>query len=123
MQELNHGGKGIISYNAKKIGDQDVLFVDNSFLTMFSYPFAAGNPQTALQEPRTAVLSEALAKKLFQINGNDFGSLLGRPVILGNDSIPYKLTGICKMFPKILICNLTSCFPITRSTVLRLESS
>ncbi|HXR80696.1 MAG TPA: ABC transporter permease, partial [Saprospiraceae bacterium] len=93
-------GKGIVSYNTKKIGDQDVLFVDNSFLTMFSYPFAAGNPQTALQEPRTAVFSEALAKKLFQINGNDFGSLLGRPVILGNDSIPYKLTGICKDVPE-----------------------
>ena len=93
-------GKGIISYNAKKIGDQDILFVDNSFLAMFSYPFAAGNPQTALQEPRTAVFSEALAKKLFQINGNDFGSLLGRPVILGNDSIPYKLTAICKDVPE-----------------------
>src|ERR1044071_3609675 len=25
-------GKAIISYNTKKIGDQDVLFVDNSFL-------------------------------------------------------------------------------------------
>ena len=93
-------GKGIISYNAKKIGDQDILFVDNSFLAMFSYPFAAGNPQTALQDPRTAVLSETLAKKLFQINGNDFGSLLGRPVILGNDSIPYKVTGICKDVPE-----------------------
>ncbi|HYK44774.1 MAG TPA: ABC transporter permease [Parafilimonas sp.] len=93
-------GKGIVSYNTKKIGDQDILFVDNSFLAMFSYPFAAGNPQTALQDPRTAVLSETLAKKLFQINGNDFGSLLGRPVILGNDSIPYKVTGICKDVPE-----------------------
>jgi putative ABC transport system permease protein len=59
-------GKGIISFNTKKIGEQNILFVDNSFLTMFNYPFVAGNPQTALQQPRTAIVSESLATKTFQ---------------------------------------------------------
>ena len=31
-------GKSIISYNTKKIGEQNTLFVENSFLSMFSYP-------------------------------------------------------------------------------------
>src|SRR3954465_11102359 len=44
-------GKSIISYNNKKIGDQNVLFVENAFLSMFTYPLIAGNAATALKEP------------------------------------------------------------------------
>src|SRR6266487_2729953 len=45
---INHArivpfGAAIIINNEKKIGDQEVLAVDNSFLTMFSYPLIAGD--------------------------------------------------------------------------------
>src|SRR5215211_4498172 len=43
-------GPLIISYNQKKLGKQNGLGVDNSFLTMFSYPLAAGDRNTALKE-------------------------------------------------------------------------
>src|SRR3981081_1557952 len=50
-------GKSIISNNNnKKVGEQNVLAVDNSFLTMFSYPLIAGDIHTALKEPYTAIL-------------------------------------------------------------------
>ena len=47
----------IITYNDKKIGAQEGFAVDNSFLTMFSYPLVAGDPESALQQPNTVVLS------------------------------------------------------------------
>src|SRR3954447_20309712 len=55
---INHSrvypfGKTLISYDNKKFDEQVVLAVDNSFLTMFSYSFLAGNPRTALKDPRT----------------------------------------------------------------------
>src|SRR5262249_19279703 len=53
-------GKAIITYNNKKIGEQDVLAADNAFLSVFSYPLLAGNAATALKEPNTVILSETL---------------------------------------------------------------
>ena len=102
---INHArvepfGKAIISTNTKKIADQNVLAVDNSFLTMFSYPFIAGNAETALKDPHDAVLSENSARKIFDIKNNDFSSVIGRTFIMGTDSTPYKITAVCKDVPE-----------------------
>ena len=42
-------GKSIITYNTKKIGEQNVLSVENSFLTMFTYPLIAGNEANSIE--------------------------------------------------------------------------
>jgi putative ABC transport system permease protein len=91
-------GMKILSYNTKKIGGQKLLWVDNSFLTMFSYPFLAGNVATALKEPSTAVISETLAKKLFGVN-NHLESLIGKVIIQGG-SEPLKITGVFRDVPE-----------------------
>jgi len=102
---INHArivpsGKNIITYKDKKIGEQEVLFADNSFLTMFSYPWIAGDATTALKEPHTAVLSEAAARKIFDLKDNNFGNITGRLFIMSRDSTPYKVTGILKDIPE-----------------------
>src|SRR5712671_2494533 len=70
-------GKSIISNNNKKIGDQNVIAVDNSFLTIFSYPLTEGDVKTALKDPYTAILSQASARKIFDIRDNNFSPLVG----------------------------------------------
>src|SRR3977135_801471 len=71
-------GKTIISNNnSKRVGEQNVLAVDNSFLSMFSYSLVAGDIQTALKSPYTAILSATSARKIFDIRDNNFRSLLG----------------------------------------------
>jgi putative ABC transport system permease protein len=100
---LNHSrvepfGKNIITYNNKKIGDQEVLAVDNSFLSMFDYPLVAGDVQTALKEPYTAIVSQNSANIIF--GSTNYSSLLGKVITMGTDSIPYKITGICKDVPE-----------------------
>jgi len=93
-------GKSIIAYNTKKIGEQNVLFVENSFLSMFNYPLITRNIATALKEPHSVVLSQSLAKKIFSVNDNSYASILGKGVVFGTDSTPYKITGICKDVPE-----------------------
>jgi len=88
----------ILSYNTKKIGGQNIFWVDNSFLAMFSYPLLAGNAATALKEPNTTVISETLAKKIFDPN-NHLESLIGKVIILGGGE-PLKITGICRDVPE-----------------------
>ncbi len=93
-------GKQIISNGTKKYGDQEVLAVDNSFLTMFSYPLLAGDLKSALTTPYTAVLSEDAAYRYFGVRGNEAVSAIGKTFIMGNDSTPFKVTGICRNTPE-----------------------
>ena len=93
-------GRTIISYNLKKIGDQNTYYVENSFLSMFNYPLVAGNAATALKDPHTVILSQTLAKKIFVVDDNNYASLLGKGIIAGSDSTPFKITGICKDVPE-----------------------
>ena len=66
-------GKAIITYNNKKIGEQDVLAVDNSFLSMFILSIACRRLQhTALKEPNSVILSETLASKIFEYKEQRF---------------------------------------------------
>src|SRR5436309_15362544 len=65
-------GKAIITNNAKKIGEQELVVADNFFLTMFSYPLIAGDAQNALKEPYTTILSETSARKIFDVRDNNF---------------------------------------------------
>src|SRR5688572_24689956 len=74
---VNPQGPAILTNKSnKKIGDQNGLAVENSFLKIFDYPLIAGNTATALKEPRSVILSESLAKKLFEIKNANFESLL-----------------------------------------------
>lgn len=93
-------GKQIIIYNTKKFGDQEILAVDNSFLSMFTYPLSAGDKNTALAEPYTAILTEDAAARYFGVSGKDAGSVIGKAFILGRDPVPYKITGICRNVPE-----------------------
>jgi putative ABC transport system permease protein len=102
---INHArvepfGTVIIINNEKKIGDQEVLAVDNSFLTMFSYPLIAGDLHSALKDPYTLILSRASAEKIFDVRDDNFSPIIGKTVLMGTDSIPYKVTGVCKDVPE-----------------------
>lgn len=66
---------------------QDVLTVDTSFFSVFSYRFVEGNPRTALRTKQDAVLSESFAKKLF---GNQ--PALGK--IVKTDGSEFIVTGV-----------------------------
>jgi putative ABC transport system permease protein len=93
-------GSLILTINEKKIEAKRGLAVDNSFLSMFSYPLFAGNPQNALTQPNDIILDETLARKIFGVTDNHFESLIGKTVQISRDSLPYKITGICKDVPE-----------------------
>jgi putative ABC transport system permease protein len=89
-------GTIILSENEKKYEVKNSLAADNEFLSVFSYPLLAGDAKTALREPNNIILSETLARKIFAVRGNDFSSVLGKTLQISRDSLPYKITAICK---------------------------
>ncbi len=97
---IEPSGKQIVTFGTKKIGEQNAFSVENSFLKMFSYPLIAGDPQTALKDPHSTILSQSLAKKIFEVNENNYESVLGNLITVSDDPVPFKITGICKDVPE-----------------------
>ena len=93
-------GTVVAGYGDKKVGDLDAVAVDNSFLSMFSYPFIAGDARTALKEPNSTVLTEATADKIFGDRKGDYSRIVGQQFVFNRDSMPYKVTGILKNVPE-----------------------
>jgi putative ABC transport system permease protein len=60
------GAGGYLFYGQeKKFFEGEGFFVDESFFTVFTFPFAAGDPNTALKDPNSILLTEELAEKYF----------------------------------------------------------
>jgi len=79
-----------------KVGDNifpiNGLWAEPSLFRVFTFPMLEGNPDTALKDPYSIVLTETAAKKLF---GNE--SALGK--VIKFDTLDYQVTGIMKDVP------------------------
>lgn len=96
---LMPGGELTIKIDDKNFRGDYCHFVDEHFLSVFSFPLLAGERLSALKEPYSIVLTETLAKKYYGVTGNDYGALLGRVLYRGTDAQPYRVTGICQDIP------------------------
>ncbi|GAA3994358.1 ABC transporter permease [Mucilaginibacter dorajii] len=86
-------------YNVKKgnqnIKEDHMLFADPSIFDVFTLPMIAGEPKTALVDPRCVVISETVAKRYF----NNPLQAVGKTLTF-NDSVLFKVTGVIKDIPK-----------------------
>jgi len=87
-------GGGTILYQDKKIQAGDILFADNSFLTIFQPSFLQGDSRNALSTPHSIVLTRSLAEKLF----GDIDNALGKTVTFQNDD-QQQVTGVIEDIP------------------------
>ncbi|MCF3107479.1 ABC transporter permease [Niabella sp. CC-SYL272] len=87
-------GGGVISYKEKKFKQEDIIFADPSLTKIFSYHFLYGDPEKALSDPRSIVISASLAEKLF---GTASGAMM--QTIYFNDQQPARVTGVIRDIP------------------------
>src|SRR5258706_5326973 len=83
-----------IKYSDKQFKEEHLAFADSDFLRIFSIPLIEGNPNEALVQPNSIVISKAFAKKYF---GN--GEPVGRSLAIGTRETLYKVTGIIDKVP------------------------
>ncbi len=83
----------IMKYGELKVNQDGGYLVDSDFLSMFTLPFIKGDPENALSDPHSIILSETLAKKYF---GDE--DPLGKTI---NWNVDYdlKVTGVMKDYP------------------------
>jgi putative ABC transport system permease protein len=70
-----------------------ILLVDSNFLTFFSFEMIAGDPETALSESNSVVLTESTARKYF---GD--ATAMGQKLTLGKD-LEFVIKGVTRDVP------------------------
>jgi putative ABC transport system permease protein len=75
--------------------ENKVFFCDSNLFRVFTYPFIEGDPQTALVEPNSMVLTASIAKKYF---GKTTG-IAGKSLQNDKGDV-YKITGVVEDVPK-----------------------
>ena len=87
-------GSFLITKGNIKFQEDKCLFADSSLFHLFDFKLLQGNPQTALKNPYSIVLSETYAKKYF---GNE--NPVGQTLLFSGDHIPASVTGVMKDIP------------------------
>ncbi|HVW13042.1 MAG TPA: ABC transporter permease [Mucilaginibacter sp.] len=93
-------GETTVTYKDKKVPKGIAYCVDNSLLSMFTFPVVSGDHNTALKDVNTAVFTETEARRIFGIQGDNFDSCVGQMVKMGTDTFPTKITAVIKDVPK-----------------------
>ncbi|MBX2933825.1 MAG: ABC transporter permease [Ferruginibacter sp.] len=93
----NNEGDKLIKKGDEFIDEPRIAYVDSTFFDVFTLPAIEGNPNKALFEPNTVVLTQTAALKYFN-NVHAIGKILE----IKNDAstIPFKVTAVIKDVPK-----------------------
>jgi putative ABC transport system permease protein len=80
-------------------GDQ-CHWVDERFLSVFSFKMLAGDRASCLKDAYSMVLTETMAHKLFEFAAGQYDQVVGKDVLWGTDTSPYKITGVVADVPE-----------------------
>lgn len=88
-------GSSYVSYNNTEFKETRFAAVDAGFFEVFTLPFIEGESKSALKDPNSIVITEAVARKYF---GNE--EALGKILELKDRGKSFKVTGVIKEIPK-----------------------
>jgi putative ABC transport system permease protein len=92
--------KRVVEAGEKKFFEDRFFVVDSNVFNVFSFQLIYGNPQTALKEPNSIVITESIAKKYFG-NENPVGKVLTTIFRENSTKFPYRVTGVMQDIPKL----------------------
>jgi len=86
---FNDMGEWIFRNGEIAFNEVGVAAADSNFFSVFSFKMLEGNPETALKDPQSIVLTKDLADKYFKGE-----TALDKSLSIGNDKTEYKVTGV-----------------------------
>jgi putative ABC transport system permease protein len=94
------GNSLITYYNPKQeavsFDEEEILAVDSNFFKVFTFPLVKGNPETALKNVNTMVITESTAKKYFG-DKEPLGKLLQVGSLITDGEVKtFEVTGVVK---------------------------
>jgi putative ABC transport system permease protein len=87
-------GKNMYKHGDLHLYEDKVYFADSNVFRVFTFPFIQGDQHTALNEPKTMVLTQSTAEKFF----GSASAALGQALTNANGDV-FKITGVIKDVP------------------------
>ncbi|MFC1725150.1 ABC transporter permease [candidate division KSB1 bacterium] len=81
------------------ISENRFFYADKELFDIFDFPFVYGNPEAALTDMYSIVLTEKMAKKYFGEKNPVGKSIFVRTIIPNSKTIKLNITGVLKDFP------------------------
>lgn len=91
---FRHRGSYTVQYEDQSYNEENWIFADSSFFDVFSFDLLKGDPQRALAEPNTLVITEEIAQKYFGTEDP-----IGKSVKVDNRR-NYRVAGVMKKMPR-----------------------
>ena len=91
---MHYEGPHVIRYKDRIFSEDKFLWADSTLFDVFTLPFVAGNPKTALTQPNNVVITESTADKYFGTE-NPIGRILNI-----DKRSNYIVTGVIKDIPR-----------------------
>ncbi|HEX8357212.1 MAG TPA: ABC transporter permease, partial [Segetibacter sp.] len=89
------GDNVLIRKDEIKFQEENCAWADSAFFRVFDFKLLKGDPQTALKEQFSIVLSETAAKKYF-----GKADPINQTLLITGDAFPAKVTGVMKDIPE-----------------------
>lgn len=86
-------GSRLVRFEDQQYYEDNFSFTDPEFLTIFTFPLKSGNPETALRDPASIVISERMANKYF-----DESDPMGKILRVDNRT-EFMVTGVMENVP------------------------
>jgi len=102
---INRMPRLLFRQEEKVFFEASIVAADSGIFEIFTLPFITGDPETALRNPQSMVLTEKLAKKYF---GNS--NPMGRTLTIEN-KLQFTVTGVIKDLPKNSMFTFEGIFP------------
>lgn len=103
----------LFQYGEKRFMEDKVMYMDSTVFDVFSWKLLAGNPDKALVDPNSIVLTESIAKKYFGDTNP-----IGQTILIENKR-PYTVTGIMEDVPANSHFTFDVLLPMSRLRQLR----
>jgi ABC-type antimicrobial peptide transport system permease subunit len=87
-----HGS--LVKYQDKRFDERRIYLTDPSFFTMFTFPFVKGNPETALADLNSIVITEETALRYFGAEDP-----MGKVLHVASYKTDFTVTGVVKEIP------------------------
>ncbi len=87
-------GIWLMAYQDKVFYETDVAWADETLFDLFSFPLLRGNPDTALKDPFTVVITRSTALKMF---GDE--DPMGKVIVADNGFADLRVTGVMEDIP------------------------
>ena len=100
-------------HKGKQILENDVFLADPEIFDVLTLDLIKGNPQTALSDPKSIIMTEAMAEKYF---GNE--NPMGKTLIYEN-SHAFQVTGIMKNYPENSHLSINFIIPFENNRIVQ----